>query len=166
MALDWRSHAVPLLLGLALAALVPPAAEAAEPAPPRCAEPIPDIYDRVSPAVVFISATAINPYQLSDRVTHTVGSGFIIDAAAGRILTSSHVVFGRQSIRVTLDDGTLLPAVLVGADPIFDLAVIEIPVPGGATLPVVTLGDSDAVALTMLALAAERTELGALRIGA
>lgn len=89
-------------------------------------ESIPDLFDRVSPAVVFVGATSINPYQLFDRVTQVVGSGVIIDPS-GLILTNSHVVYGRRSISVTLDDGTSLPAKLVGADPIFDLAVIRIP---------------------------------------
>jgi len=107
-----------------------------------CTGPIPDLYERVAPSVVYVAATSINPYRLADRVTRVVGSGFII-GAAGMILTNSHVAFGRQSIRVTLDSGETLPAELVGADPIFDLAVIRITPPPGASLPVVTLGDSD-----------------------
>ncbi len=108
----------------------------------RCADPVPDIYDRVSPAVVFIVATSIDPYQLAERVTRVVGSGVIIDPS-GLILTNSHVAYGRQSIMVILDDGTSVQGKLVGADPIFDLAVLRIPPPSAATLPTVTLGDSD-----------------------
>ncbi len=118
------------------------AAEGSKPA--RCTGEIPDIFDRVSPAVVFISATAINPYKPTDRVSHTVGSGFILDAA-GFILTNSHVAYGKQAIRVTLDDGSVVAARLVGADPISDLAVLRIPVPESDSLSTVTLGDSDAV---------------------
>lgn len=118
------------------------AAEAAKPV--RCAEPIPDVFDRVSPAVVFVSATSINPYRLANRVSHVVGSGLIVDAT-GLVLTNSHVAFDRQSIRVTLDDGTTLPATLVGADPIFDLAVLRIPAPSDSRLATATLGDSDAL---------------------
>ena len=109
-----------------------------------CSQSIPDIYDRVSPAVVSINAISINPYQLSDRVTRIVGSGVIIDPA-GLILTNAHVALGRHSITVTLDDGTNLPANLVGADPIFDLAVLRIPPPPGGTLPTATSGDSGRV---------------------
>ena len=94
----------------------------------QCDEPIPEIFSRASPAVVSLAATSINPYRLSDRVRHVAGSGFFIDAA-GLILTNAHVVFNRQSIRVTLDDGTEAAAELVGADPIFDVAVVRIPKP-------------------------------------
>ncbi len=107
-----------------------------------CQRSVPDIFDRVSPAVVFVTATSINPYQLSDRVEHVAGSGFIIDSS-GLILTNSHLAYGRQSITVTLDDGTVLPAVLAGADPIFDLAVLRIPKPSRGVLPTAIPGDSD-----------------------
>ena len=110
----------------------------------RCAETLPEIYDRVSPAVVSISATSINPYRLSERVSHVAGSGVLIDDS-GLILTNSHVAFGRQSITVTLDDGTRLPATLVGADPIFDLAVLRISKPSGGALRTARLGDSDRI---------------------
>ena len=109
-----------------------------------CHASLPDIFARVSPAVVSISATSINPYRLSERVSHISGSGVLIDAS-GLILTNSHVAFGRQSITVTLDDGTRLPATMVGADPIFDLAVLRIPKPASGTLPTARLGDSDRI---------------------
>ena len=106
-----------------------------------CASPIPDIYDRVSPAVVSIASMAINPYQTTDRVSRAVGSGVIFDAA-GLVLTNSHVVFGRQAITVTLDDGTMVPGEIVGADPIFDIAVLRIPRPSSGKLPVAVPGSS------------------------
>src|SRR5262245_20377911 len=109
-----------------------------------CDEPLPDLFARVSPAVVSISATSINPYRLSERVSHVVGSGVLFDAG-GLILTNSHLAYGRQSITVTLDDGTRLAARLVGADPIFDLAVLRVAPPSAAPLPTVSLGDSDRV---------------------
>jgi serine protease Do len=103
---------------------------------------IPDLFARVAPAVVFITAASINPYQVSDRVERVSGSGLIIDGS-GLVLTNAHVAFGRQSIVVALDDGTTLPARLVGADPIFDVAVLRVQPPKGRSLPVATLGDSD-----------------------
>ncbi len=63
----------------------------------------------------------------------------------GLVLTNSHVVFGRQIVTVTLDDGTALPAQVVGADPIFDIAFLRIPPPATGLLPVTRLGDSDAL---------------------
>lgn len=110
----------------------------------RCSEPLPDVFDRVSPAVVSIAATSINPFQLVGRVERVAGSGVIIDPS-GLVLTNSHVAFGRQSIVVTLDGGTSLPARLVGADPIFDLALLRPATPPAGPLPAARLGDSDRV---------------------
>jgi serine protease Do len=107
-----------------------------------CADLIPDIYDRVSPAVVSITARSINPYQTTERISRVSGSGVIFDAS-GLVLTNSHVVFGRQNVTVTLDDGTTLPAELVGTDVLFDLAVLRIPSPRTSTLPVAPLGVSE-----------------------
>jgi serine protease Do len=109
-----------------------------------CAEPVPEIFNRVSPAVVSVAATSINPYRLSDRVRHVGGSGFLFHAA-GLILTNAHVVMDRQSIRVTLDNGTTIAAQVVGADPIFDVAVLRIPEPSDGPLPTIALADSERV---------------------
>ncbi|MGH9752365.1 MAG: S1C family serine protease [Blastocatellia bacterium] len=102
------------------------------------------IYERVAPAVVLIHAISINPYRSTERVEYSVGSGFIIDPE-GLVLTNSHVAFGSQSLVVKLNDGSSLPAQLIGADPIFDIAILRIPKPEEGTLPAVTLGDSDCV---------------------
>ncbi|MGB8436702.1 MAG: trypsin-like peptidase domain-containing protein [Burkholderiales bacterium] len=110
----------------------------------KCERSIPEIYTSAAPAVVLITAQSINPYRLQNRVNQVLGSGFIIDLN-GLILTNSHVVFGMQAITVTLSDGTIIPARLVGADPIFDLAVVQIEKPDSGTLPVLQLGDSDRV---------------------
>ncbi|HEU0177990.1 MAG TPA: trypsin-like peptidase domain-containing protein [Blastocatellia bacterium] len=110
----------------------------------ECDKSAATIYQTASPAVVYISATTINPYRLADRVEHIVGSGFIIDGE-GLALTNSHVVFGRQSLTVRLSDGTTLPARLLGADPLFDIAVLQIPKPEDSKLPVLALGDSNSV---------------------
>jgi serine protease Do len=109
----------------------------------ECTEPIPELFERVSPCVVSISALALNPFEISSRVSTAVGSGFIINDE-GLVLTNSHVVFNRQAIIVTLDDGRIAEAKLLGADPIFDLAVIRIPVPPEGH-PKAVLGDSDSV---------------------
>ncbi len=70
------------------------------------------------------------------------GSGFIIDDQ-GHILTNNHVVSGASSIRVQLADGRQFRATLVGTDPQTDVAVLKID--AGRHLPVVPLGDSDAL---------------------
>jgi len=118
----------------------------------RCSMAVPSIFDRASPAVVYIYATSINPYRATGRIEHVVGSGFIFDRS-GLILTNSHVAFSRQSLIVRLEDGTALPAKLVGADPIFDIAVLQIPNPENKILPVLPLGDSETVHVGAVAIA-------------
>jgi S1-C subfamily serine protease len=131
------------LLSLSLLTLLS-LAPAAMSADGECDQPASKIYQTASPAVVFISATSINPYRAPDRVEHIVGSGFVIDGE-GLALTNSHVVFGRQSLTVRLWDGTTLPARLLGADPLSDIAVLQIPKPEDGKLPVLPLGDSNSV---------------------
>jgi len=117
-------------------------ATAAAPLSKSCNEPLSELFQRVSPSVVMITGQSINPYRLQDRVTRVLGSGFVIDAD-GLILTNSHVVYGLQSLVVTLDHGSIEPARVLGADPIFDVAVISIAKPKRGILPVARLGDSD-----------------------
>lgn len=73
-----------------------------------------------------------------------LGSGFII-ASDGVIVTNNHVIDKATSIKVTLDDGTELPAKLVGADPKSDLAVLK--VESDRKLPTIEWGDSDKLKL-------------------
>jgi len=70
------------------------------------------------------------------------GSGVIVDAARGHILTNNHVVEGADSITVKLADGREMDAKIVGTDPPTDLAVIRI---DADELPEARLGDSDAI---------------------
>jgi serine protease Do len=126
---------------LAALALIPAASTLA--ATP-CNRSIADLYDSKSPAVVLITALTINPYRVEDRIQQATGSGFIIDNR-GLVMTNSHVVFGAQALSVTLDDGTVQPAKVLGADPIFDLAILQIPRPKHGKLPVLSFGDSDAL---------------------
>jgi len=109
-----------------------------------CPESLPALYDQVSATVLSITAISVNPYDADHRIERVQGSGVIIDPS-GLIVTNSHVVFGRQVITVMLDDGTTLPAKFVGADPIFDIALIRIPVPTEGTLRVATFGNSAAL---------------------
>ncbi len=108
-----------------------------------CTEPMPELFQRVSPSVVSISALALDPFKFGNRVTTVGGSGFIINDE-GLILTNSHVVFGRQLIMATLDDGRKIAAELLGADPIFDLAVLRISYPPEGH-PAAVLGNSDSI---------------------
>jgi S1-C subfamily serine protease len=136
--------ALALATGLAAAqASVPPAApqQQSPQTAATCSTPAPALFDEVSPAVVTITSISINPYNADQRLDRALGSGVIIDPS-GLILTNSHVVFGRQVLTVTLDDGTTLPAKFIGADPIFDVGLIRIPQPSRGRLPVAKLGDS------------------------
>jgi serine protease Do len=67
------------------------------------------------------------------------GSGFIIDAN-GTIVTNNHVVRGASSVSVTLDDGTVVPAKVLGTDPRTDIAVLKIN--ANHPLPFIQLGNS------------------------
>ncbi len=130
-----------------LAVVLAAAPVSAGPAPPAgpCALPLPELYERVSPAVVSVISASINPYgDSANQIERHAASGVIVDAA-GLILTNSHVVFGQQLVTVTLDDGTALPARIVGADPVFDIAFLKVLPPAGGTLPVARLGDSDSL---------------------
>src|SRR5712672_1215613 len=72
------------------------------------------------------------------RVEHGLGSGVII-SPDGYIVTNNHVVDASTDINVTLGDRRILPAKLVGTDPLTDLAVIKVNATG---LPSVPWGDS------------------------
>ncbi len=75
------------------------------------------------------------------RVQRGVGSGFIV-SNDGRILTNAHVVAGADEVSVVLKDGRRFAGKVVGADPVTDIAVINI---DAANLPVVELGNSDSI---------------------
>ena len=75
------------------------------------------------------------------RVEHGLGSGIII-SPDGYIVTNNHVIDGATDIRVTLNDRRVLPAKLIGADPMTDLAVIKV---NGSGFPSLPWGDSTAL---------------------
>jgi S1-C subfamily serine protease len=96
-----------------------------------------DIYERLQPSVVEITATASSWFGQSEGL----GSGIIIDQR-GFILTNYHVVSGADTLEVTLADGSTAQATVVGSDASNDLAVIRIDPPAGG-LTVASLGNSD-----------------------
>jgi serine protease Do/2-alkenal reductase len=73
------------------------------------------------------------------KAEEALGSGFVIDPA-GYIVTNNHVIDGATSVTVTFQDGTILPAQVVGRDKRGDLAVLK--VDAGHPLPAVQFGDS------------------------
>jgi serine protease DegQ len=147
----WLAGACALLLGVAL----PGTSRAAMP-PSVDGQPLPSLapmLEHVTPAVVNISSkTRVqvrNPYLddpvfrqffgLSatprERVEQSLGSGVVVDAAKGYILTNNHVVGGADDITVTLQGGRTYKASLVGTDPDTDVAVIRINAPDLQALP-------------------------------
>jgi S1-C subfamily serine protease len=69
------------------------------------------------------------------------GSGVLIDADEGLILTNAHVIEGAEEITVAFNDGRELPAQRIGADATTDIAVIRIE--AQPALPAIPFGNSD-----------------------
>ena len=67
--------------------------------------------------------------------TSSLGSGVIVDAENGLILTNHHVVENAYEIKVTLNDGRELQAEILGRDPDTDVAVIQVSGEGLSALP-------------------------------
>jgi serine protease Do len=91
------------------------------------------IYEKVSPAVVFVRA------DINDE-TYSTGSGVIIESN-GLIVTNAHVIAGAKSIRVILKNGEVLKAQVVsqGKGDCLDLALLK--VQGRSNLPTVKLAN-------------------------
>ncbi|MCW9024735.1 MAG: DegQ family serine endoprotease [Gammaproteobacteria bacterium] len=117
--------------------------------------------EKVTPAVVNISTTGRvriqqnplfsdpffrhffeTPNQPRERITQSLGSGVIVDAKKGYILTNNHVIDKADEIRVTLRNGETHQAKLIGTDPDTDVAVIQIKVDNLTAIP---LADSTQV---------------------
>ena len=158
-----------MVIGLAMAAALVLAACSAfavtgEANDPITGNPIAKIVEECSPAVVNIDvetlvSRGVNPFfdfddpifreffgRESENFRRMIpmkgkGSGFIVDGNEGYILTNNHVVGDADKITVTLLDGRTLEAELIGKDPTFDLAVIQV---NEKNLPSLKLGDSDA----------------------
>ncbi len=122
------------LAGLAIPSIAaPPANDASATAPAHRVPDFSDLVAQVTPAVVSIT-TELGPRPAADegpmRMRRTPrgeakGSGFIIDAD-GTVVTNAHVVADASSVRVTLSDGSELPAKVIGRDTRTDLAVLKV----------------------------------------
>ena len=108
---------------------------------------------QVGPAVVNISSRGrVTARQQQDpdarrffgrpgqREFRGAGSGFIIDAREGLVLTNAHVIEGAEEITVTLADGRPLKATRVGLDLETDVGLVRVPPERLTALP---MGDSD-----------------------
>jgi len=148
-----------LVAGL-LAGAVAPASFAAAPivGPDGQIPTLAPLLKDVTPAVVNIAVTGhvvetnplLNdplfrrffnvPEQEVRKEFQSAGSGVIVDAAKGLVLTNNHVIENADQIVVTLKDNRQVDATLVGTDPDTDIAVLRIDADDIAAL---TLGDSD-----------------------
>jgi serine protease DegQ len=142
----------------AVCALLAAAAPAAAALPPAIdGEALPSLapmLERVTPAVVNInSKTRVKvrdpffddpmfrrffgiPNGPRERVQQSLGSGVVVDAAKGYVLTNNHVVEGADDVSVTVADGRTVKAKVLGTDPDSDLAVIQIPAEKLTALPI------------------------------
>jgi len=101
------------------------------------------LVEAASPAVVNIQVTQMR----RDRFGRTgevggAGSGVIVDAKGGHILTNHHVIDGADKIQVTLHDGRTLDAEIVGSDSGTDIALLKVEPDNLTEMPI---GDSDNV---------------------
>ncbi|HBN54128.1 MAG TPA: heat-shock protein, partial [Stenotrophomonas sp.] len=122
-------------------------------------QPVPSLapmLERVMPAVVSVNTKQVvrvrNPFfddpffrrlfpQVpAERINESLGSGVIIDAAKGYVLTNHHVIENADDVQVTLADGRTVKAEFLGSDRDTDIALIRIPSDKLTALP---LGDSD-----------------------
>lgn len=117
------------------------------------------ILEKVTPAVVNIAVLQRSPEEQNPMLRDpffrrffgmpgeaqpqiSAGSGVIVDAKNGYVMTNAHVVKDAREVLVTLKDNRRLPAKLVGADPGTDIAVLKV---DPKSLTDVRFGDSDAL---------------------
>jgi serine protease DegQ len=119
-------------------------------------EPLPSlapVLERVTPSVVNIhTRTRVRvrspllddpifrrffnvPERQRERISQSLGSGVIVDADNGYVLTNNHVIEGSDEISVTLADGRSFEAEVIGLDPDTDLAMVRIDADGLIALP-------------------------------
>jgi serine protease Do/serine protease DegQ len=126
-------------------------------------EPLPSLaplVEKVSPAVVNIrvnqTITTSSPYgddpfrrffglpeaPSGSREIASAGSGVIVDAARGYILTNHHVVEDADEIQISLINGDIHDAKVIGSDAATDIALIKVEAKGLVEMPI---GDSESV---------------------
>ena len=149
--LDNRADAATPVASLVPATAALPASVAGQPVPSLA-----PMLEQAMPAVVSVNTKQVvrvrNPFfddpffrrlfpQVpQERINESLGSGVIIDAAKGLVLTNHHVIDNADDVRVTLADGRTVQAEFIGSDPDTDIALIRIPAEKLTALP---LGNSD-----------------------
>lgn len=146
-----------LFLATITALLVLPLLSQAAPPPPG--HSIAPVLEKILPAVVNISTSKTvglkqrqllldpffhQPYAYRDRPvqkkSQSLGSGVIVDAKKGWVITNHHVVDGADEITVTLRDQRSFTAKLLGEDPAVDIALLQI---DAEQLSAIPLADSE-----------------------
>lgn len=94
-------------------------------------------------AVTSAVQQSVVSIQVESQAGGAEGSGVVLDSQ-GRILTNNHVVSGAQTVQVTLSDGSVYDAEIVGTDPTTDLAVVQLSDPPSDLKPA-KFADSDNV---------------------
>jgi len=148
------------LLWMTLGLLLPTAAFAQQTAEVRPLPTLAPLVNQVTPAVVNISVVTRAPMEenplfrdpffrrffnlpdIPQRKEQAAGSGVIVDATRGYVLTNNHVIKDAEQIVVTLKDRRQFPAKLIGTDPGTDIAVLQI---SASRLSALRIGDSDAL---------------------
>ena len=102
-----------------------------------------DIYARVGPAVVCVTAR--------DQFGDCIGSGFVVDPD-GHVVTNNHVAEALGEALVTLADERTVPAEIIGTDPGSDLAVLKVDLPADQ-LTVAEFGESSSLRVGQRAIA-------------
>jgi len=104
-----------------------------------------EVFERASPSVVTILAITVDPFRTADRVALHEGTGFAVagaDLLNPVFVTNAHVVYGAKLLKIQTKTGEQSAAQVVGADPVFDLAVVRPLVPFARMTPL-ELADSD-----------------------
>ena len=100
---------------------------------------------KATPAVVNISTWKVKAPEKptnSARRVKTYGSGFVIDPS-GIIVTNKHVIDGALDVKVVFSNGDRVPARLIAAAAMLDLAILKVDV--DHPLPTLEWGDSEAL---------------------
>ncbi len=161
-----------LALSIGLAFSAPFTASAALPSQVPGQADVPSLapmLEKVLPAVVSVQVegTAVQTQKIPEELKkyfgeggsggrqaqpfEGLGSGVIIDAAKGYILTNNHVINQAEKISIQLNDGREFDAKLIGSDDQSDIALLQIPNPAGLTQ--IAIADSDALRVGDFAVA-------------
>lgn len=85
------------------------------------------------------------PKKSEKSVPLGLGTGFVIDASEGLVLTNNHVIQNAEEVKIQFveDDNELIPAEIIGRDPELDVALLK--VKAKTKMTAISMGDSDAI---------------------